>query len=197
MQNDRVKNRLPIWKSVLHLILQNLDKVFQDPQPYLTTLYKALFTAVYYGLFRVGELTAGSYGVHTVKAKDVHTGKNKQKLMFVLHTSKTHDRGSKPQITKINCVEFDSLGWKNYRSQRCNNLVELCPFTLLRNYLHCRKYGCRNNNENFFMFSDRSMVTQQNFNKILRLTLKVAGLNPVTVVQDSDPEERLTYWNSV
>ena len=42
---------------------------------------------------------------HVVKAKDVHIGINKDKLMFVLHSSKTHGKGTKPQIVKINCLE--------------------------------------------------------------------------------------------
>ena len=74
-----------------------MNKLFAN-QPYLLALYKAMYVTAYYGLFRVGELTLSE---HVVKAVDVHQGKNKDKLLFVLHTSKTHTRESKPQTITI------------------------------------------------------------------------------------------------
>ena len=94
-------------------------------------------------MFRIGELTQSQ---HVVKTKDVHIGLNKDKLMFVLHSSKTHGKGNKPQIIKI-----DSVGKLAKGNQSPSNT--LCPFTLLKNYVSIRgKY--QNNEEQFFVFRD-------------------------------------------
>ena len=101
LNNNRVSIRFPIQKDVLNLLLQEVNRYLAE-QPYLRILYKALFASAYFGLFRVGELTSGS---HPVLAKDVHIGTNKKKLLFVLHSSKTHTKGDKPQLIKIQAKE--------------------------------------------------------------------------------------------
>ena len=50
-------------------------------------LYMALFSTAYFGLFRVGELTASK---HVVKAVNVRIGQNKNKILFILDSSKMH-----------------------------------------------------------------------------------------------------------
>ena len=77
IKNDTIHTRLPITRCVLHLILNNLANTFTSPQPYLVSLFKALFCMAYYGLFRIGELTSSP---HIVKAKDVHVGTNKKMM---------------------------------------------------------------------------------------------------------------------
>ena len=102
IHNDCIKTKLPIRKGLLTNLIQAVDKLYvTNPQLYLSAMYKALFCTAYFGMFRVRELTKSS---HTVKAKDVHIGINKKKLMFVLHSSKSHDEGNKPQVIKINAV---------------------------------------------------------------------------------------------
>ena len=96
--NDCIHTRLPIQKGVLCILVKQLSDMFET-QPYLESMYKALFVTAYFGLFRVGELTKGD---HPVCAKDVHIADNKRKLMFILHTSKTHSHNHNPQIIKIN-----------------------------------------------------------------------------------------------
>ena len=76
------------------MLMDQLGNIF-DKQMYLLILYQAIFITLYFGLFRIGELTAAS-GNHAVLAKDIHIGRNKNKLMFVLHTSKTHSCIWKP-----------------------------------------------------------------------------------------------------
>ena len=45
------------------------DEIFSDnPQPFLTILYKAMLITMYYGLFRIGEVTTSE---HVLKACDV------------------------------------------------------------------------------------------------------------------------------
>ena len=64
--NDRVRTRLPIQKGFLTVILNKASEMFHD-QPYLASLYMALMSTAYFGLFRVSELTKGQ---HPVLAKD-------------------------------------------------------------------------------------------------------------------------------
>ena len=90
LQNDQVKCRLPIQKALFELILFELRRIM-DGQPYLLSLYMAAFSLAYYGLMRVG------VGHHAVKAKNIHIGLNKDKMMLVLYTSKTHGHESYPQ----------------------------------------------------------------------------------------------------
>ena len=94
--NDVVKTRLPIGGGLLELLLFELEHKFlslQSPQPYLCIMYKAIMSLGYFGLLRVGELTLGP---HTIKAKDIHIGANKDKILIILYSSKTHDKGSRP-----------------------------------------------------------------------------------------------------
>ena len=113
---------------------------YRNQQPYLATLYKSVLSTMYFGLFRIGEVTESD---HVIKAKDVHIGKNKKKLMFILHSSKTHTPGVKPQIIKITS------------SQNIKQNNTYCPFKLLQDYIQIRK-KYKTANEQFFVFRDRS-----------------------------------------
>ena len=86
LTNDKLTVRLPIKSNLLEIILFEVKRHFQQ-QPYLSVLYQTLFVVAYYGLFHIGELASST---HPVKAKDVHIGTNKNKLLFMLYTSKTH-----------------------------------------------------------------------------------------------------------
>ena len=170
LKNDHVRTRLPIKQNLLNIIVSNIHCIYDSEQPYLCTLYKALFITAYYGLFRVGELTASQ---HVLKAKDVHIGRNKKKLMFVLHSSKTHGKDEKPQVIKICGSEYDAAGVK-----RIGNIKEakFCPFHALKSYIDMRK--TRNNDqEQFFVFRNRLAVTAENFRTTLREVLNHLGLN--------------------
>ena len=169
-KNDTVLTRLPIRKNLLHLMLDTIEYVHRSQQPFLITLYKAIFITAYYGMFRVGELTKS---IHVVKARDVHIGKNKNKIMFILRTSKTHWTDVKPQIIKINGEEFDPTG------KRCENPIldnNYCPFSLLKEYINMRKYRA-NDEEQFFVFRDRTAVTPYHFRSMLKQVLKVLNLD--------------------
>ena len=103
-------------------MLFEIDRVYNS-QPYLETMLKAYFALSYYGLFRVGELALGE---HQVKACDVHMALNKKKILVILHSSKTHNRGSLPQKVKIT----GRIGTKCKRN--------FCPFELTHNYIAIR-----------------------------------------------------------
>ena len=111
----------------MHLLVDKIDKLYDSPQPYLQMLYKAILVTSYFGLFRIGEVT---YGPHVIKAKDIHIGINKQKILIVLYSSKTHSSGTKPQLVKI--LEFDK---PDQDRANLNMPSKLCPFSALRSYM--------------------------------------------------------------
>ena len=124
IKNDRVYTRLPIQKGFLELILFELGRIFKN-QPYLLILYRAMFALAYYGLMRVGELTLSE---HTILAKDTYIGKNKDKIVLVLYTSKTHGLESSPQEIKISRINSTQPGEEKF----------FCPFNLLYQYMKTR-----------------------------------------------------------
>ena len=121
--NDRVRTRLPIYCSLLEMILFEIGRIYGE-QPYLQCMYKALFALGYYGLLRVGELTSSP---HTIKARDVHLGLNKDKMLVVLYSSKPHNIGDRPQKVKITANSVEKSGHYVHRN--------FCPFKLMREYL--------------------------------------------------------------
>ena len=118
LKNDKIKTRLPISRDMLHILLKSVwDDMLKINHVYLAHLYTTILITMFYGMFRIGELTLGS---HPVLANDVHIGMNKEKMLFVLHTSKTHGKGSKPQKIKI-----QKLSKITDSERRSNNW---CPF---------------------------------------------------------------------
>ena len=162
----RVQTKFPVTKNVLKVMLSTMDQMaFFSTQPYLQFLYKALFVTAYFGLFRICELTL-TPSHHMVRAADVHIGKNKNKLMFVLHTPKMHNKGKKPQIIKIAAESFT----------RESSRLEICPFQMVREYLNIRGLELKTD-EQFFVFSDGSLVTNSHFRSIMKSIRREAQLN--------------------
>ena len=147
LKNDRVKTQLPIQKGMLSVLLRKVQSHFCS-QPYLALLYTSLFSTMYFGLFRISEMVSTE---HAVKACDVHVGSNKRKFLFVLHTLKTHNRGSTPQMIKISSSDN--------RLNKTHSSAQLpCPFELLHNYSQMRG-GYSSPTEHYFIFSDGAPVT--------------------------------------
>ena len=159
-KNNRVITRVPIHVGMLKIILRSINNYFsENNQNYLRVLYKAIFAISYYGLFRIGELTTGS---HPVAARDVHIGLNKNKLLFILRTSKTHWKDVKPQTVKISST--------NTKKNRNNS--EFCPYAISREYLkHHKPY--KTNAEPFFVFSDRSPVAPHHVRTVFKRILEI------------------------
>lgn len=135
LHNDIITCRLPIQHSLLELILFELDHIYHN-QPYLATMYKSMFSVSYYGLLRIGETTESQ---HVLKACNVHMGQNKNKILLVLYSSKTHSKVNYPQQIKIHAIG-DSSGE--------NPFSFFCPFQLTRQYLNLRG-GFHSETENF------------------------------------------------
>ena len=97
--NDTVRTRLPIHCGLLEVLLFEVQRDFAaSNQLYLEVLYKTLFAISYYGLMRIGEITKSP---HVLQARNVHLAMNKDKLLLILYSSKTHHKGCKPQKLKL------------------------------------------------------------------------------------------------
>ena len=168
--NDKLTCRLPIQKGLLELILFELKRTLNG-QFYVQTLYKALFCLAYYGLMRVGELAEGS---HTVKAANIHIGSNKDKILIVLYSSKTHGINMHPQKIKICAQKQNGSG-----SVPTTNIHEtlICPFQAIHDFLQIRG-GLADQEENLFIFRDRSTVQASQVRNVLRDCIEKLGLNP-------------------
>ena len=162
LKNDVIHHRFPIHRGLLHLILKTIHEEIgiKDNQGYLSILYKAMFISGYYGLLRVGEMAKSP---HVIKAKDIHIGTNKSKIMFILHSSKTHSKADKPQIIKI---KGKSTGDKKF-----------CPFVILRQYLSIRN-SRRTDSEQFFIFREGSPVLPVHMRNVLYRCLVKLEFNP-------------------
>ena len=148
LENDRVKTRLPIQGGLLELVLFEINRMLST-QHYLSLMYTALFALGYYGLFRVGELFKTHDDVdHTIKARNVHVATNKEKILVILYSSKTHGLDQNPQRIKIT-AEKD----QNKKLHR-----NFCPFKIMQRYIELRG-GYREDNDQLFIFSDGSPVT--------------------------------------
>ena len=86
-----------------------------------------------------------SEGGHTIHFKDVNYGRNKKKIVVVLHSSKTHYLSQKPQLITINGFDDvkDAGTWYN--------ILKYCPYKLIVDYIAARGPQCRGN-EYFFHF---------------------------------------------
>ena len=165
--NDRASTRLPIHFSLLEMILFEVHRIFGDSQPYLEGLYKALYILSYYGMMGIGEVTSSE---HVLRAQNVHVAQNKDKMLFVLYTSKTHGLWARPQKIKITSERYEKPG-SHILAHR-----NFCPFQVLRHFLKiCGDY--LNDSEPFFIFRDRTPVTLHNASHVLKKVLVRMGID--------------------
>ena len=164
--NDRVRTRLPIQLGLLELLLFEVQRYFKGKQPYLENMYLALFSICYYGLLGVGEVCNGP---HVIKVMNVHTGINKNKILLLLYSSKTHDSGGYLQEIRITTNE-------NYNNGAVRR--NFCPFRILNNYIRCRQaVSVLSRDKQLFIFGDKTPVSAEVARKFLRTLLNRLGLN--------------------
>ena len=161
--NDRVRTRLPVNQGLLEMMLFELERLLSN-QPFLMILYKAMFALAYYGLFRAGEITKSN---HVIKAANVHIGQNKDKLLIILYTSKTHGLGSFPQKVKIEA---------NHRARMVSRRRFFCPFKLMRDYLKIRG-DYTSDCEQLFVFSSGAAVEAVQLRNIFKEIILRLGLD--------------------
>ena len=162
--NDRVHTRLPIQCGLLELILFDLERKFSQ-QPYLLIMYQTLFALSYYGLLRISEVTVSD---PVLKAKHLRLATNKDKIMIVLYSSKTHTTAMRPQKIKITANDIERADF--YRNRH------FCPFELVQRYKYFRG-GFDDAIEQFFIFRDRSPVSPDHARTILKQVLESLGLD--------------------
>ena len=160
--NDRVKSHLPIHYGLLELILFEVDRFYHGSQPYLQSMYKALFALGYYGMLRAGELTMGP---HIIQVKDMHSAVNKEKILLILYLSKMHDVGSQPQVIYI--VPNKYLKKKKKKIPHFLKRRNFCAFRLLNEYISRRGCNIASKSEQFFIFRDKSPVTPEHVRHLL------------------------------
>ena len=165
LKNDKIRTRKPIGKRLLTVIVNQVKKHYEgegnNQQPYLSLLYRTIFTVAYYGLFRVGEVTSGS---HPILARDVFISDERQKIKFILRTSKTHTEGNEPQIVKISSTQ------KQGNTSKTSQAVP-CPYTLMRQYSKVRGDYSNAESEPFFVLSNGSPVTPEHVRSCLKTIL--------------------------
>ena len=161
MKNDKVIARFPIHKDLLHMILCDIKSYYgKKGQPYLAKLYMAMFSIAYFGLLRAGEVAEGP---HSIVTGNVYVGTNKNKILLILNTSKTHGKGNHPQRIRINSLPLQ-LKYNTGTDKT------LCPFKLLNEYSAIRPRA-RVKTDQFFVYRDHSRVTQDNLRKVLKSSL--------------------------
>ena len=173
LKNDTMKIRLPIGKGLLELLMFELHRKFEN-QPYLELMYKAIFLVCYYGLMRIGEVAESA---HSVKAVDVHRGTNKDKLIILLYSSKTHSKGDRPQKieltgkTGIDITDKDGLHSASFTDKE----RIFCPVAHTKAFIQMRG-GWRSRDEQLFVFSDGSPLKATHVRSTLRNCIKNIGL---------------------
>ena len=163
LKKDVVSCRRPISRRLLEIIIFELHRWIDSP--YLQVLYKAALCLGYYGMMRVGELTNGP---HAAKACNVHVGRNKDKILVILYSSKMHSKESHPQEIKITSLCQDNAE---------KNAI-ICLFNAIHNYA-CVRGGYATKQENFFIFADRSPVLLSHLCKVLCTCIARIHLNPL------------------
>ena len=168
LKNDRVRNRLPIQKRLMELILFELERKFET-QPYLQVMYQTIFCIAYYGMLRIGEITTGN---HPILAKNVYVNKQHLKLCFVLYTSKTHGLESKPQKIRLTALKTTDRFLKCTKT-KSNNFF--CPVDLTNNYMQLRG-DYVNDDDPLFIFKDQTPVQPKHVRRILHQVIGKLGL---------------------
>ena len=170
LKNDKLKVRLPIQKGLLELILFKVQRKF-DTQPYLEAMYISMYLLQYYGLFRIGEIADSQ---HSIKASNVHETTTRRdetpRLLIVLYTSKTHGLDKPPQKIKIfgnKRIEIVDSDINSKYSLKKSDLGKFCPVEWTRRYIQLRG-PIKQQNENLFVFRDKSSIKPDIVRKLLR-----------------------------
>ena len=163
--NDKVTTRLPIDCVLLEFLLFEIERIFPT-QPYLKTMYQTMFALGYYGLMRIGELT---WSPHVMKACNVYTASNKEKILIILYTSKTHGQESYPQQIKITSNAEERTGKYKQRHFRL--------FKLMQRFRVMRGETYESPTEPFFIFRDGTPVTAAHARAVLKTAITALDLD--------------------
>ena len=104
-----------------------------------------------------------------LKAVNVHIATNKNKMLLILYSSKTHSKANYPQQVKIAALMTEG------KNVSLTNMLS-CPFEILRQYLKVQG-GYTDTKENFFVFKDYSPVKATHMRNTLHNCLHNLNLN--------------------
>lgn len=158
--NNHIMVRMPINKKILTVILRQIQLRY-DQQPYLCAMYRAMCTMAYYGMLRIGEMTAGKHALkaqHVVKTYRKLNGKYVRGIRIYLKSSKMHNVGEYPQavnLTRDKNDQIDPVAIINEFGQMCDEFGENIP--------------------EFFVFRDGTPVSAMQYRRVLKEMLKTAG----------------------
>ena len=150
---------------MLSVVIKHImSSYFNNGQPYVGLLFSTIFLTMFFGLLRITEIADGP---HVVKARDVHIGENKRKMLLILHSSKMHGPGMHPQMIKISAKTI-------IEHNKDRKLA--CPFELLQQYASVRgKY--KHDSDKFFVLSDGEPVPATHIQKCLKNAIKESGFD--------------------
>ena len=150
--HDRVDSRLPITTIILEKLILSLDNVVDNP--YLRTLFKAMYTVSFFALMRVGEITSNA---------DKSVALNLDQIQFrdnhVLINIRRFKHNAKRQPFELVLIKQRN--------------VTICPVQALRDYLTIRGY----HDGPLFCLPNLEPVSRDLFTKYLKLNLSFCGLN--------------------
>ena len=127
-------------------------------------MYKTIVSTSYYGLLRVGEVTTGD---HPILAENVFVADNRNKVLLVLRTSKTHTTANPPQKVEKEGLDLSPRDRKSRYG----------PFKLLNHLIHCRdRVGKRKGP--LFLFADGTPVKPEQYRLVLKRAIRHCGLDP-------------------
>ena len=104
--------------------------------------------------------------------KDVHIGLNKDKILFVLYSSKTHGKESLPQKVKISANNRQSPNMGVYIPK-----ANFCPFKVFCDFMVLRG-GYDSDDEQLFIFKGKIPVQPLQIRNALKTCISRVGLNP-------------------
>ena len=85
LKNDVAVQHFAIRKGMLKLMIDQLDNLYigntHKQQPYLCKLFKAIYSASYYGLLRISKVAKSQHAILTC---NTHIAINKNKILFIL-----------------------------------------------------------------------------------------------------------------
>lgn len=153
MTDSRRPISLPILKRLSELLPGFCKSTFE------VRLFRAAFLLAFFGFLRVGEFTAPSKnddGAHALSANDISL-KFPDAMDVKIRSSKTDQRGNSTTLA----FEMGS-----------DKLI--CPITAMHEYLSVRPFR----EGNLFVHFGGDPLTRYQFNQLLKMGIKMMGLNP-------------------
>lgn len=155
-----VDNRAPITISMLIDFCKILPNVTYSE--FETSLFRAIFTTAYFGLFRVSELVFSVVDNRSILFKDIKLEANY--VMITIRISKNNQYG-KPVTLKIPCES--------------NTLI--CPVCNIKQYISIRPAAAGQ----FFVHANLNPVTRYQFSAVLKKCLKQSSFKLDTYTSHS------------